>query len=587
MSGAGNGNDGHAGRSNQPHDLVEPLKGGSISSSQIVHYKIFVYMFVDLDERVVGGDLPNESHDEAEEYAPLSAMQELHPSSCAGAKECYTGLSLPQEKMIPKKAHIEKFDRVNQGSAESTLPDKQITTQELHPIFLREPKRITLVYLCHTWLLRTHALKSLIRPIKAVQNQPKRVTPIMEVQNQLCRIEQITAQELHPSFSSRTKEDYTGSSLPRMVAKILFDSVVNLSGYPMGMGMGANLCPWVLKWVGIDNFSRNLLFSRISADFATPLAFSLTLSALCLAALKLDWRLSQEKPSVECDEAELDPKYRESVKCKIFLGFTSNLVSSGIRDVIRFLVQHHMVDVIVTSAGGIEEDLIKCLGPTYRGDFSLPGALLRSKGLNRIGNLLLPNDNYCKFEKWIMPVLDQMLLEQSTKNVWTPSKVIGRLGKEINDESSYLYWAHKFSQILNILKPILAATRKNNIPVYCPALTDGSIGDMLFCHAVHNPGLIIDIVQDVRLMNDEAIHATPRKTGVIILGGGLPKHHICNANMLRNGADYAVYINTAQEFDGSDSGAHPDEAVSWGKIKGSAKPVKNTAALESMHFYET
>ncbi|XP_020196793.1 deoxyhypusine synthase [Aegilops tauschii subsp. strangulata] len=271
----------------------------------------------------------------------------------------------------------------------------------------------------------------------------------------------------------------------------------------------------------------------------------------------LDWRLSQEKPSVECDEAELDPKYRESVKCKIFLGFTSNLVSSGIRDVIRFLVQHHMVDVIVTSAGGIEEDLIKCLGPTYRGDFSLPGALLRSKGLNRIGNLLLPNDNYCKFEKWIMPVLDQMLLEQSTKNVWTPSKVIGRLGKEINDESSYLYWAHK-----------------NNIPVYCPALTDGSIGDMLFCHAVHNPGLIIDIVQDVRLMNDEAIHATPRKTGVIILGGGLPKHHICNANMLRNGADYAVYINTAQEFDGSDSGAHPDEAVSWGKIKGSAKPVK-------------
>ncbi|EMS56185.1 Deoxyhypusine synthase [Triticum urartu] len=317
---------------------------------------------------------------------------------------------------------------------------------------------------------------------------------------------------------------------------------------------------------------------------------------------RLDWRLSQEKPSVECDEAELDPKYRESVKCKIFLGFTSNLVSSGIRDVIRFLVQHHMVDVIVTSAGGIEEDLIKCLGPTYRGDFSLPGALLRSKGLNRIGNLLLPNDNYCKFEEWIMPVLDQMLLEQSTKNVWTPSKVIGRLGKEINDESSYLYWAHKVmhSNERGECCPCILVDRKRKrydnavdlvVCLHDPstegfslcapnthktplALTDGSIGDMLFCHAVHNPGLIIDIVQDVRLVNDEAIHATPRKTGVIILGGGLPKHHICNANMLRNGADYAVYINTAQEFDGSDSGAHPDEAVSWGKIKGSAEPVK-------------
>ena len=70
------------------------------------------------------------------------------------------------------------------------------------------------------------------------------------------------------------------------------------------------------------------------------------------------------------------------------------------------------VDVIVTTTGGIEEDLIKCLAPTYKGDFSLPGAVLRSKGLNRIGNLLVPNDNYCKFEDWIIPILDQMLKEQ-------------------------------------------------------------------------------------------------------------------------------------------------------------------------------
>lgn len=70
------------------------------------------------------------------------------------------------------------------------------------------------------------------------------------------------------------------------------------------------------------------------------------------------------------------------------------------------------VDVVVTTAGGIEEDLIKCLAPTYKGDFSLPGAYLRSKGLNRIGNLLVPNDNYCKFEDWIIPIFDQMLKEQ-------------------------------------------------------------------------------------------------------------------------------------------------------------------------------
>ncbi|XP_056692380.1 deoxyhypusine synthase isoform X2 [Spinacia oleracea] len=217
-----------------------------------------------------------------------------------------------------------------------------------------------------------------------------------------------------------------------------------------------------------------------------------------------------------------------------------------------------MVDVVVTTTGGVEEDLIKCLAPTFKGDFSLPGAQLRSKGLNRIGNLLVPNDNYCKFEDWIVPIFDKMLEEQNTEKItWTPSKLIARLGKEINDKSSYLFWAYK-----------------NNIPVFCPGLTDGSLGDMLYFHSIRNPGLIVDVVQDIRAMNGEAVHASPRKTGMIILGGGLPKHHICNANMMRNGADYAVFINTAQEYDGSDSGARPDEAVSWGKIRGSAKTVK-------------
>ncbi|KAG5559239.1 hypothetical protein RHGRI_008962 [Rhododendron griersonianum] len=287
-------------------------------------------------------------------------------------------------------------------------------------------------------------------------------------------------------------------------------------------------------------------------DFNRGVNYSELLSSM------LDWRLSDESPTEDCGEEEKDPVNRESVRCKVFLGFTSNLISSGVRDTVRYLVQHHMVDVVVTTAGGIEEDLIKCLAPTYKGDFSLPGAQLRSKGLNRIGNLLVPNDNYCKFEDWIIPIFDKMLEEQAVKKLlWTPSKVIARLGKEINNESSYLYWAYK-----------------NNIPVFCPGLTDGSLGDMLYFHSFRNPGLVIDVVQDIRAINGEAVHASPRKTGMIILGGGLPKHHICNANMMRNGADYAVFINTAQEFDGSDSGARPDEAVSWGKIRGSAKTVK-------------
>ncbi|KAI7735257.1 hypothetical protein M8C21_030831 [Ambrosia artemisiifolia] len=307
------------------------------------------------------------------------------------------------------------------------------------------------------------------------------------------------------------------------------------------------------------DFNQGVNYSQLLKSFAfTGFQASNFGDAIQTVNQMLEWRLSHEQVTEDCSEEEKNPTYRESVKCKIFLGFTSNLISSGVRDVIRYLVQHHMVEVIVTTTGGIEEDIIKCLGDTYKGDFSLPGAALRSKGLNRIGNLLVPNDNYCKFEDWIIPIFDQMLVEQNTQHVlWTPSKLIARLGKEINNESSYLYWAYK-----------------NDIPVFCPGLTDGSLGDMLYFHSFRSPGLVVDVVQDIRAMNGEAVHANPRKTGMIILGGGLPKHHICNANMMRNGADYAVFINTAQEFDGSDSGARPDEAVSWGKIRASAKSVK-------------
>nr|CAD7438431.1 unnamed protein product [Timema bartmani] len=258
----------------------------------------------------------------------------------------------------------------------------------------------------------------------------------------------------------------------------------------------------------------------------------------------------------EMDIHEEDEFIRRRSNCTIFLGYTSNMVSAGVRDTIRFLVQHRMVDCIVTTAGGIEEDLIKCLAPTYIGDFNLDGRKLRERGINRIGNLLVPNDNYCLFEDWVMPILDNMLAEQKQKGTfWTPSRMVARLGKEINNPDSIYYWASR-----------------NNIPVFSPALTDGSLGDMMYFHSYRNPGLVLDIIQDIRRLNTIAVKAL--KSGMLIVGGGVVKHHICNANLMRNGADFSVFINTACEFDGSDSGARPDEAVSWGKIRKEATPVK-------------
>ncbi len=82
-----------------------------------------------------------------------------------------------------------------------------------------------------------------------------------------------------------------------------------------------------------------------------------------------------------------------------------------------------------------------------------------------------------------------------------------------------------------------------------------------------NPDFKIDIASDIHKLNEFTI--TREKTGMILLGSGIMKHHICNANLMRNGADYAVYINAGEEWDGADSNARPDEAVSWGKMKSS------------------
>lgn len=243
-------------------------------------------------------------------------------------------------------------------------------------------------------------------------------------------------------------------------------------------------------------------------------------------------------------------------KASIFLGYTSNMVSSGLRDVFRYLVQEKKVHVIVTTAGGIEEDIIKCLGDFVLGDFRASGKELRKQGINRIGNVFVPNNRYVSFEAWVQPLLEEIYEKQKkTGNSITASEFIWKLGEKINNPASIYYWAYK-----------------NKIPVYCPALGDGALGDNIYFFSFKHEDFKIDLVRDIQELNNTTLGL--KKSGVIILGSGVVKHAILNANMLRNGADYAVYINTAQEFDGSDAGALPEEAVSWGKILPGAKSVK-------------
>ena len=244
-----------------------------------------------------------------------------------------------------------------------------------------------------------------------------------------------------------------------------------------------------------------------------------------------------------------------SEKAFIFLGYTSNMVSSGNRDIIRYLVKNKMISVLVTTTGGIEEDIIKCLGDFVLGDFRADGKDLRDKGINRIGNIFVPNSRYVKFEEFIHPILEELYEMQRNGERISALDLIWKLGEKINDEKSIYYWAWK-----------------NKIKVYCPCITDGAIGDNIYFFNFKNKDFMIDLVKDVKWFNDTTIGL--EKSGVLILGSGIVKHSILNANMLRNGADYGIYINTSEEHDGSDSGALPEEAISWGKLKKNCESVK-------------
>ena len=249
-------------------------------------------------------------------------------------------------------------------------------------------------------------------------------------------------------------------------------------------------------------------------------------------------------------------KAMQREKATIFLAFTSNQISSGNREIIKYLVKHKKVDVLITSAGGVEEDIIKCLKPFVLGKFEASGRTLFENGINRTGNIFVPNDRFAYFEQWMQPVFEKAYRMQKIEGkVICPKDFIRELGLAIKDESSFLYWA-----------------AKNNIPVFCPGLIDGSLGDLIFFYKQSHPDFLIDVTQEMKDIVQLTLNS--EKTGGIILGGGISKHFALNANIFRQGFDYVVYINTAEEYDGSDSGARVDEAISWGKVKAIAPSVK-------------
>ncbi len=238
-------------------------------------------------------------------------------------------------------------------------------------------------------------------------------------------------------------------------------------------------------------------------------------------------------------------------RCTKFLSFPAAPMATGLRGVLVDMVKNDMVDVIVTTSGTLDHDLARSWGRYYHGSFYLDDAKLQRTGYHRLGNLLVPlNDYGPAIEKKMQPWLDEVY--SSGRRSLSTEELCAEVGLLVDDERSLLYWA-----------------RKKRVPIFIPGPMDGAVGSQIWLFANRRSDFAVDVIKDEKRLADIVFDA--KKTGALVIGGGISKHHTIWWNMFKGGLDYACYITTAVEYDGSLSGAQVREAVSWGKVKERAK----------------
>lgn len=239
-------------------------------------------------------------------------------------------------------------------------------------------------------------------------------------------------------------------------------------------------------------------------------------------------------------------------KCTVFLSFTANMVASGLRGVFADFIRRGFVDAVITTGGSVDHDIIRVKRRYLIGTFNEDDVRLHRKEVNRLGNILIPNERYVYLERWVQPLLEE-LYAGGVKTL-SPREFITYIGKNVKDRKSILYQCCK-----------------RNIPVFSPGITDSALGLQLFFFKQEHKDFVLDVTADMGELANLVLGA--EKTGGIVLGGGISKHYLIGVNLLRGGLDYSVYITTASPFDGSLSGAVASEAKSWGKISERGRTV--------------
>ena len=240
-------------------------------------------------------------------------------------------------------------------------------------------------------------------------------------------------------------------------------------------------------------------------------------------------------------------------ECFRFLSFVAAPISTGFRGIIAEAVRRRLFHAIITTCGTLDHDIARSLSEYYNGDFRLDDAKLREDGYHRLGSVIIPLESYGPtIERFVQRCLEEVY-SNGVREVgsYEVSKI---LGERLEDENSILH---------------LAA--RNGVEIFVPGIIDGAVGTQLWLFQQRRRDFKLNLFRDCERLSEIVFKA--ERTGAVMIGGGISKHHTLWWNQFRDGLDYAIYITTACEYDGSLSGALVSEAISWGKVKPDAKKV--------------
>jgi len=233
-------------------------------------------------------------------------------------------------------------------------------------------------------------------------------------------------------------------------------------------------------------------------------------------------------------------------ECFTFLSMSGPMVPGGLRKVVSHLVNSGKIDAIVTSGANIVHDLVEAYGgahyrvPTGKDDYEL-----REAGMGRIADIYVKEEDFENFEKGIYAFLDNLPDEKMT--TLAPSEFLTELGHSLDDEVS-----------------ILKQAAEKGVPIFSPGLMDSMLGFHLYTYSTTKT-LSLDFVKDLRILGE--IITQTKKTGAIMLGGGLTKHFTMGSTILKGGLNMAVQITLDRPEGGSLGGAPLVEGVSWQKMQ--------------------